>query len=238
MCLPLKSRSALLRLGGVYAFVAMFWALFEQIGSSWVLQAQKMDRVVFGIALALTVLQARGTLHPNDPTAALGALTLATGAAGAGAFLGAISTPSMTRRLGSVRWAALALIAGVGPAALVISVGTLPTLLMSAALVGFAGQSVKVCSDTIVQADIDDARRGRVFALYDVAVNISIVIGLTLCAFIAPSTGRSVVMAILMGVCGLFGAGWALWAQQRDPASRYAIDAAAISSEPGGDTTA
>jgi MFS family permease len=197
-----------------------------------------IHRVVFGIALALTVLQARGTLHPSDPTAALGAVTLATGAAGAGAFVGAVSTPSMSRRLGTVRWAALALVAGVGPAALIISIGTLPTLLMSAALVGFAGQAVKVCSDTIVQADTDDSKRGRVFALYDVAVNVSIVVGLTLCAFIAPSTGRSAVMSAAMGICGIIGASWALWAQQRDPASRYAIDAAAISSESGGDRVA
>lgn len=35
---------AILRLGLLYIFVAMFWALFDQTGSSWVLQAQKMDR--------------------------------------------------------------------------------------------------------------------------------------------------------------------------------------------------
>lgn len=31
------------RLGIIYAFVAMFWALFDQTGSAWILQAQKMD---------------------------------------------------------------------------------------------------------------------------------------------------------------------------------------------------
>ena len=28
----------------IYAFVAMFWALFDQTGSAWVLQAEQMDR--------------------------------------------------------------------------------------------------------------------------------------------------------------------------------------------------
>lgn len=45
------SSTVLLLLGKlaiVYAFVAIFWALFEQTGSSWVLQADKMDRIVFG----------------------------------------------------------------------------------------------------------------------------------------------------------------------------------------------
>ena len=41
------SRSGLLALGKlfiVYTFIAMFWALFDQQGSSWVLQAERMDR--------------------------------------------------------------------------------------------------------------------------------------------------------------------------------------------------
>ena len=190
-----------------------------------------IHRVVFGIALAMTVLQARGTLHPNDPTAALGALTLATGAAGAGAFIGAILTPRLSRRLGTVRWAALALVTGVSIGALVVSIGTLATLLLNAAFVGFAGQAVKVCSDTIVQADIDDDRRGRVFALYDVAVNVSIVTGLTMCALVTPASGRSVAMAIVMAILGILGSAWALWGDKRDPAKSYAIDVDAVSAD-------
>ncbi len=190
-----------------------------------------IHRVVFGIALAMTVLQARGTLHPNDPTAALGALTLATGAAGAGAFIGAILTPGLSRRLGTVRWAALALVTGVSIGALVVSIGTLATLLLNAAFVGFAGQAVKVCSDTIVQADIDDDRRGRVFALYDVAVNVSIVTGLTMCALVTPASGRSVAMAIVMAILGILGSAWALWGDKRDPAKSYAIDVDAVSAD-------
>jgi len=195
-----------------------------------------IHRVVFGIALAMTVLQARGTLHPNDPTAALGALTLATGAAGAGAFIGAVLTPRLSRRLGTVRWAALALVTGVSVGSLVVSVGTLPTLMINAAFVGFAGQAVKVCSDTIVQADIDDDRRGRVFALYDVAVNVSIVTGLTICALNSPADGRSIVMAVVMAALGIMGATWALWRDHHDPVERYAIDTAALTGEHGAET--
>ena len=195
-----------------------------------------IHRVLFGIALAMTVLQARGTLHPNDPTAALGALTLATGAAGAGAFIGAVLTPRLSRRLGTVRWAALALVTGVSVGSLVVSVGTLPTLMINAAFVGFAGQAVKVCSDTIVQADIDDDRRGRVFALYDVAVNVSIVTGLTICALTSPADGRSIVMAVVMAALGIMGATWALWRDHHDPVERYAIDTAALTGEHGAET--
>ncbi|MGR9088837.1 MAG: POT-type proton-dependent oligopeptide transporter [Gammaproteobacteria bacterium] len=48
----------LARLCGIYAFIAIFWALFEQTGSSWVLQAQKMDRQFVGLELLPSQIQA------------------------------------------------------------------------------------------------------------------------------------------------------------------------------------
>ena len=50
------------RLGILYLFIAMFWALFDQTASSWVLQAEKMDRTVFGIELLSSQLQAANPL--------------------------------------------------------------------------------------------------------------------------------------------------------------------------------
>ena len=41
--------SAILRLGVIYLFVAMFWALYDQTGSSWVLQAKNMDLNFMGM---------------------------------------------------------------------------------------------------------------------------------------------------------------------------------------------
>ena len=41
--------TALLKLALIYAFVAVFWGLFDQTGSSWVLQAKNMDRTFLGI---------------------------------------------------------------------------------------------------------------------------------------------------------------------------------------------
>ncbi|MGH8553187.1 MAG: MFS transporter, partial [Methylococcales bacterium] len=59
------SRSGLAQLGRlsvIYLFVAMFWALFDQNGSSWVLQAQKMDRVIFGFKILPSQIQASNSL--------------------------------------------------------------------------------------------------------------------------------------------------------------------------------
>ena len=50
------------RLSLIYLFVAVFWALFDQTGSAWVLQAQNMDRNLFGIEVLPAQLQAANPL--------------------------------------------------------------------------------------------------------------------------------------------------------------------------------
>jgi len=50
------------RLALVYLFVAVFWALFDQTGSAWVLQAQEMDPVLFGIEILPAQIQAANPL--------------------------------------------------------------------------------------------------------------------------------------------------------------------------------
>lgn len=52
----------LLKLTSIYLFIAVFWALFEQIGSSWVLQAKKMDRVIAGVEILPSQIQAANPL--------------------------------------------------------------------------------------------------------------------------------------------------------------------------------
>lgn len=73
---------------------------------------------------------------------------------------------------------------------------------------GFAGQSVKVCGDTVVQRAISDDHRGRVFALYDVVLNIGLVAGVCVVAFTAPPSGLAPWLDV--GVAVLL-AGTAAW---------------------------
>ena len=46
-----EGRQVVKRLLVIYVLVAAFWSLFDQQGSTWVLQAQNMDRMVFGVEL-------------------------------------------------------------------------------------------------------------------------------------------------------------------------------------------
>jgi POT family proton-dependent oligopeptide transporter len=50
--------SSLLRLAAIFVFIAMFWSLFEQTGSSWVAQAGRMDRRFLGIDWLESQIQA------------------------------------------------------------------------------------------------------------------------------------------------------------------------------------
>ncbi|MES9946091.1 MAG: POT family MFS transporter [Candidatus Thiodiazotropha sp.] len=52
----------LARLFGLYLFVAVFWALYDQSGSAWVLQAQSMDRNLFGVEILPAQIQAANPL--------------------------------------------------------------------------------------------------------------------------------------------------------------------------------
>ena len=50
--------SALLKLSIIYVFIAVFWALFDQTGSSWVLQAEDMERNWLGTTWLPSQIQA------------------------------------------------------------------------------------------------------------------------------------------------------------------------------------
>jgi POT family proton-dependent oligopeptide transporter len=49
---------AVVRIMGVFAAVTLFWALFDQKASSWVIQARQMDLLVGGVELSPAQLQA------------------------------------------------------------------------------------------------------------------------------------------------------------------------------------
>jgi hypothetical protein len=63
-------------------------------------------------------------------------------------------------------------------------VGTLVAVCATAASLSFAGQLLKINADTTIQRTIDDAHRGRVFSIFDMMINISLILGITTYALI------------------------------------------------------
>lgn len=172
-----------------------------------------IQRIALGGLTVLALLLIRNTLNPSiDPDSALTEFALVTAAAAAGALIGAIVTPSMTRRMGFVRWTVIA----AGQAAPLVTIGmmvgaysrSMAALLIAGVSLGFANQAAKVAADTLVQREIDDDYLGRVFSIFDIAVNLALVLGITIVAFTAPASG--VAPAVFIGIGALLALN-ALW---------------------------
>jgi MFS-type transporter involved in bile tolerance (Atg22 family) len=56
---------------------------------------------------------------------------------------------------------------------------------LTAAALGFAGQLLKINADTTIQRTIDDAHRGRVFSIFDMMINVALVLGISSYALIS-----------------------------------------------------
>jgi MFS family permease len=170
-------------------------------------------RIAFGVLTAGGVLLVRYTFNAVVAAdSALNEFALLTGAAAVGALVGAILTPGASRRWGSVPWSVVALaqagIIGIGLVIVGAMVPSFPVLLLGSLSIGFAGQSVKVCSDTLVQRFIPDDHLGRVFALYDMIVNVCLVAGITWMAVASPTSGQAPVVYACVGILLLSTAAW------------------------------
>ena len=171
------------------------------------------NRFAFGILTAGALLLVRGSLNsPDQADAALGDFALATAGAALGAFVGAVVTPTMTRRIGIGRWVSVVMVVGgvvgFGLLSAMSWATNLPILVIASAFIGLTGQSVKVCADTVLQREIPDDRLGRVFALFDMIVNVSLVAGITLTAFASPVSGQFTAGFLAAGVLLIVVAFW------------------------------
>ncbi len=178
-----------------------------------------VHRLVFGVLTAGGLLLVRYTFNiVEDADAALNEFALLTGAAAIGALIGAVLTPWASRRWGSVTWSVVALVQGGTLGIGLVIVGSLtpsfPALLAGSLSIGFAGQAVKVCSDTLVQRYIPDDHLGRVFSLFDMIVNVCLVAGITVMALVSPTSGQT---PWLYAASGLLMVGTAAWYWRRGP---------------------
>lgn len=78
-------------------------------------------------------------------------------------------------------------------------------LLVGAFLLGLAGQTIKLTGDATMQIDIDDARRGQVFALQDTVFNIAFILAIAGAALVIPDDGRS--LPVISVGAGIYCAG-------------------------------
>ncbi len=159
-------------------------------------------RMVVGInSLVMLVL-----VHhvPAPETGGLGIALLFFGAAGLGAFLANVLTPSVVRR-----WGRYAAANGALAAAAIIQLPgaglRLPVMVVCGFLLGMAGQMVKLCADSAMQMDVDDALRGHVFAVQDALFWVAFIASITVAAALIPDDGRAPTFVLFGSVLYLVG---------------------------------
>ena len=143
-------------------------------------------RMVLGINTLLVLVMVRHTDTPG--VAGLGATVLFAAATGLGLFLATTVTPTLVRRFGryaapngALAFAAVVQLCGSGL--------QLPVMVVCGFFLGAAGQVVKLCADTAMQIDVDDALRGHVFTVQDALFWMSFIVAISLAATVIPPGG-------------------------------------------------
>ncbi|GAA4917808.1 MFS transporter [Streptomonospora salina] len=187
--------------------------IFDRRPARYGLATVAGHRLAYGVATLVTLLLYNNTFTAGG-VAGFAGFSVALAASGAGYFAGAVATPWATARVRSDTWIALLL----GTGAAVLLVFGLPFTPVLFPVAGFAlgavSQGVKVSVDTLVQRHVDDAYRGRVFAIYDMLFNAAFVAGAGLAAGAVPSSGESAAAVAGMAAgYALMAAGWTVRAR-------------------------
>ena len=143
-------------------------------------------RMVVGINSLLILLLAHHTKNPA--VGGLGIALLFFAASGLGSFLATLLTPPTVRRWG--RYAAVN--GALAAAALIQLAGAglmLPVMVSCSFFLGVTGQMIKLCADSAMQMDVDDALRGHVFAVQDALFWVSFIVSITVAAVLIPPDG-------------------------------------------------
>jgi MFS family permease len=149
----------------------------------------------------MALLLNRNTFNdPANPEAGLAGFAFAITIAGVGITIGAVIAPFGVKKFGRHAWIRYSLFASaVLPILLAFNQNEF-FLVATGFFAGMAGQGVKVTNDALVQSKIVDEFRGRVFAVYDVMVNMGIVSGAIIAAFVLPADGVSSVLPALIAL--------------------------------------
>ncbi|MCA2209831.1 MFS transporter [Nocardia rosealba] len=165
-------------------------------------------RIVFGMNTLIMVLVLRQPEGQSEMSGGLVGFGVAIGAAAAGMLLAAILAPVLIPRLGRPRTVLVGLATAVivqltlvTPIALASSESATDhahrLLLIGAFGLGLAGQTIKLTGDASMQIEIDDDRRGQVFALQDTVFNMTFVLAIAATALVIPADGRSLPVVLV-----------------------------------------
>ena len=151
-----------------------------------------VQRLCYGVWTVSTLLLYRNYFSGHGIfRTGLAGLSQVVACVATGGAVAAVCTPALFRRFGPVRLPAALLCLSAAAQLVFVLPYTLALQLPGALLLGFAAQGIKISVDTLIQRDIDDNYRGRVFTIYDTVFNVALVLAAVLTALVLPATGRS-----------------------------------------------
>jgi MFS family permease len=163
-----------------------------------------LHRIPYGVVTVASILVYRNYFHSVDEIdAAIGDLGLLAAVTGIGFVLAAAVTPIVRHRIGARAWMVSCF---VGSAVLQVFPGATYTrvgILIAAFCCGVLAQAIKINVDTFVQAHVDDDFKGRVFVIYDMIFNVSLVLAAVISMFVLPDDGKSVLVLVIIACCYL-----------------------------------
>jgi MFS family permease len=164
------------------------------------LMATGAHRFLYGILLLMSILLYRNYFyHGGHANAALGHFLPVVISSAIGYGAAAWLTPVATRRITNATWITVLLaIGGVTTVALGLSFGQ-PEFVAIGFVLGVVAQGIAISTTTILQQEMADDFRGRVFSVNDMLYNASFVLGAAISAAFMPVTGRSVVILLVAG---------------------------------------
>ncbi len=151
-----------------------------------------LDQFGQGIVLVLSLFVFRDRFEEG-----VGSFSNLIGAGGVGVLLGILTVGALEERWPKERIVSRAFLAG---GVVLIAVSTYVTgwsVLVAAFFVGLTFAWKKVPVDTLVQEALPDGFRGRVFAVYDVAYNVSRVLAAFVAIPLVPTLGESWTVALI-----------------------------------------
>jgi MFS family permease len=185
------------------------------------LTATSSHRFLYGILLLMSVLLYRNYFYRGDSgnTALAHFLPVLISSAlgyGAAAWL----TPlAKRRRIPQPAWIASLLVLGGVVTSVFGITFTQPAFVLIGFVLGVVAQGIAISTTTILQQELADEFRGRVFSVNDMLYNVTFVLGAAISALFMPDTGHSVAMLLIVGlgylvaaagyrlITGHFGAG-------------------------------
>jgi MFS family permease len=176
------------------------------------------SKFLFGILSVLSILLYRNYFYPSSAPVAEGHVVVLATVSAIGYGCAALVVPPATRRLTKATVVALLLAASAVVTGALGETFNEVGYLAFGFLIYLCSQGIAICVTTVLQEEVEDAFRGRLFAFYDVMFNVSLALGALLSAVFMPLNGKSpaIIGAVAVGYL-VAAAGYWLLSRQSPP---------------------